>query len=215
MGLVLGDNKAMDFTEQLGAEIPAKAEMLYDLIEARRSIRKYKPDTLPRAVIKRVLTAGMWAPSGKNLQNWRFFVLQGDKRDAYLEHSQKSWASIQPILEKTLKPSLYEFTERFFYTLGEAPVVIFAYSKPHTEENNQTSQGSVYMAVQNILLAAQAEGLGTCPMGSPLEVKEDVDAFLGIDPEELELICGITLGYPDHEPPAASRQHHSRITWLS
>ncbi len=201
--------------QQINTLLPAEAKTVYALIQERRSIRKYKPDSIPPAVIERILNAGMWAPSGKNLQNWRFFVLQGEKRNAYLEYSQKSWTNIKPILEKKLKPSLYEFTERFFYTLGEAPVVIFAYNRPHPEENNQTSQGSVYMAVQNMLLAAQAEGLGTCPMGSPLEVKEEVDAFLGVDPNELELICGITLGYPDHAPPAAPRQTDNRVTWLS
>jgi nitroreductase len=168
---------------------------IYELIRHRRSIRKYKPDPVPREVLERILEAATWAPSGKNTQNWRFFVLQGQYRDNYLQYSQKSWDTIRPILEKRLKPSLYQFTERFFYTLGDAPVLIFAYSKPDPEENNQTCMGSVYMAVQNLLLAAEAEGLGTCPMGSPLEVKEEVDRFLGVEGTDLELICGVTVGY--------------------
>lgn len=187
---------------------------LYDLIRQRRSIRKYKTESVPEEVIKQILDAAMWAPSGKNLQNWRFFVLRGAKKEAYLKYSQKSWDSMKDRLEKKLKPSLYQFTERFFYTLGDAPVLIFVYSKPHPEENNQTTLGSVYMAVQNLLLAAEAEGLGTCPLGSPLEVKEDVDRFLGVENTDLELVCGVTLGYPDHEPPAAKRQLEDRITWL-
>ena len=187
---------------------------LYALMRHRRSIRAYKPDPVPQDVLERVLEAAMWAPSGKNMQNWRFYVLQGAKRDAYLEYSQKSWTNIRPILEKRLKPSLYAFTERFFYTLGGAPVVIMAYSQPNPEENNQTSLGSVYMAVQNMLLAAEAEGLGTCAMGSPLEVQEEVDRFLGVTGTELELVCGITLGYPDHAPPAAPRQMEGRVIWL-
>lgn len=190
-----------------------QAEALYALMRKRRSIRKYKPDPVPREVLERVLEAATWAPSGKNLQNWRFFVLQGKKRDEYLQYSQKSWDSIRPILEKRLKPSLYAFTERFFYTLGDAPVLIFAYNKPDPEENNQTSLGSVYMAVQNLLLAAEAEGLGTCALGSPLEVREEVDRFLGVDDTDLQLVCGVTVGYPDHEPPAAPRQP-DRITWI-
>ncbi len=187
---------------------------LYELIRRRRSIRQYKPEPVSKEIIERLLEAAMWAPSGKNLQNWRFFVLQGAHRDAYLEYSQKSWDYIRPVLERRLKPSLYEFTERFFYTLGGAPVVIFAYSKPNPEENNQTSLGSVYMAVQNLLLAAEAEGLGTCVMGSPLEVKDDVNRFLGVGETDLELVCGIALGWPDHAPPAAPRQMDDRITWL-
>jgi len=192
---------------------PISPEQFAALAQKRRSIRLYKPDPVPKGLIERVLEAAMWAPSGKNFQNWHFFVLQGAKRDEYLQYSQKAWQNIRPVLEKRLKPSLYQFTERFFYTLGGAPVLIFAYNRPNPEENNQTSMGSVYMAVQNLLLAAEAEGLGTCPLGSPLEVKEEVDAFLGVDPDELQLVCGVTLGYPAHEPPAAPRQG-GRITWM-
>ena len=155
----------------------------------------------------------MWAPSGKNLQNWRFFVLSGKEKDWYLQHSQKSWEASRETLEKKLKPSLYKFTERFFYTLGNAPVLIFAYSKPNPEENNQTMLGSVYMAVQNLMLAAEYEGLATCPMGSPLEVKDAVDEYLGVTDTDLQLVCGITLGYADHEPPAAPRQSEGRVIW--
>lgn len=186
---------------------------LYDLIRKRRSIRKYKPDAIPKEVLARVLEAASWAPSGKNFQNWRFFVLQGPYRDGYLKYSQQAWTHLQPTLEKRLKPSLYAFTERFFYTLGDAPVVILAYNQPSPEENNQTSLGSVYMAVQNLMLAAEAEGLGTCAMGSPLEVRDEVNRFLGVENTDLQLVCGVTLGYPDHEPPAAPRQT-DRVTWL-
>lgn len=186
---------------------------IYELVRQRRSIRKYKPDPIPREIVERVLEAATWAPSGKNLQNWRFFVLQGEYRDQALEVTKKAWDNIRPVLERRLKPSLYQFTERFFYTLGDAPIIIFAYNQPNPEEKNQTSLGSVYMAVENLLLAAQAEGLGTCAMGSPLEVREEVDELLGVTGTELQLVCGITLGYPDHEPPAAPRQL-DRIVWL-
>ena len=100
---------------------PMEKELFYRLVESRKSIRKYKTDPIPKAVMERVLTAGFHAPSGKNRQNWLYFVLTGDKKNAFLEYSKKSWLSIEPILKKRLKPSLYEFTERFFYTLGDAP----------------------------------------------------------------------------------------------
>jgi nitroreductase len=186
-----------------------------NLVKERRSIRKYKKDPVSKELVNKILQTGCWAPSGKNLQNWRFFVVTGKKRDDYLKYSQKSWLNLKDFLQKKLKPSLYEFTERFFYTLGDAPVVIFCYSKNDPNEQYLTSVGSVYMAVQNILLAAQAHGLGTCPMGAPLEIKDEIDAFLGKENVEgLELLCGIALGWPDHQPPAAPRQTEGRITWL-
>src|ERR1700677_3663305 len=163
---------------------------LQSIIQERRSIRKYKKDSIPKELIEKILGAGCWAPSGKNLQNWRFFVLTGAKRDEYQKINQKSWLHIKDFLQKKLKPSLYEFTERFFFTLGDAPVLIFCYSENDPNEKHLTSVGSVYMAVQNILLTAQAHGLGTCAMGAPLEIKSEVDSFLGKGVEGLELLCG-------------------------
>ncbi|MGE0631681.1 MAG: nitroreductase family protein [Pseudobdellovibrionaceae bacterium] len=197
-----------------------RKEEFYELVASRKSIRKFKKAPVPREVIERILAAGMQAPSGKNRQNWRFYVVQGKKRDEYLKYSQKSWLGIKSILQQRLKPSLYQFTERFFFTLGDAPVLLFCYSYNTSEEKYLTSIGSVYMAVENMNLAALVEGLGCCTMGAPLEIKNEVDEFLGVTelPEykagELELLCGMVLGYPDHEPPKAARQTEGRITWL-
>jgi nitroreductase len=193
---------------------PEFVQEFYRLLEVRRSIRKFKPDPIPREKLDRILAAAMQAPSGKNFQNWKFFVLTGAKRDAYVEMSKKTWTNIQPILEKQLKPSLYKFTERFFYTLGDAPVVIVCYSKSNPLERHLTSLGSVYMAVENLNLACFAEGLGCCTMGAPLEIASEVSQFLGAGPE-LELLCAVVLGVPDHEPPKAPRQLEDRIEWLS
>ena len=195
-------------------------EDFYKLIESRKSIRKYKTTPVPKEVLERVLNAGFHAPSGKNKQNWRFYVLQGKKRDEYLKYSQKSWLGIKDILQKKLKPSLYEFTERFFYTLGDAPVVVLCYSLNSPDERHYTSIGSVYMAVENMNLACLVEGLGCCTMGAPLEIKKEIDEFLGVtsDPGyqagNLELLCGLTIGYPDHEPPKAPRQTDNRVFWI-
>lgn len=192
----------------------------YRLLEARRSIRKFQKRDVDDEVLNRVLAAATQAPSGKNRQNWRFYVLRGKKRDDYVTLSQKSWMGIKDVLEKRLKPSLYEFTQRFFYTLGDAPVVVLCYSYNDAEERYHTSVGSVYMAVENMNLACVAEGLGCCTMGAPLEIKDEVDAFLGVDQlseykaGHLELLCGVVIGWPDHDPPKAARQLEDRIQHL-
>ena len=194
----------------------------YTLLQTRKSIRQFKTDLVPREVLERIFSeAALHAPSGKNRQNWRFFVIQDDKKNEYLKYSQKSWLSIKDVLQQRLKPSLYAFTERFFYTLGNAPVVVFAYSHNSADEKYLTSVGSVYMSVQNINLACQIEGLGCCTMGAPLEIKKEVDEFLGVTnlqeykSGELELLCAIAIGYADHQPPKPVRQTENRITWLS
>lgn len=196
-------------------------EQFYRLLETRRSIRKYKKDPVPPELLDKILRAGMQAPSGKNRQNWRFFVVQGKKRDEYLALSQKSWLGIKDVLEKRLKPSLYQFTERFFYTLGDAPVAIFCYAHNDQEERYHTSIGSVYMAVENMNLACFIEGLGCCTMGAPLEIRAEVDRFLGVDQlqeyreGQLELLCCLVLGYPDHWPPKAARQIEGRVKHIT
>jgi nitroreductase len=193
----------------------------YELVQARKSIRQFTDQEVPRELIEKIIEqAAFHAPSGKNRQNWKFIVVRGEKRQQYLKYSQKSWLGIKDILKNTLKPSLYDFTERFFYTLGDAPVIVFAYSVNSTEERHYTSIGSVYMAVQNINLACTAEGLGCCTMGAPLEIKNEIDQFLGIDktPEyiagNLELLCAIAIGYPGHNPPKAPRKTEGRVVWL-
>ncbi len=196
-------------------------KQFYGLLEQRRSIRKFKRDPVSREIVERILHAGMQAPSGKNRQNWRFYVIEGEKRDAYLKYSQKSWLGLKDKLVERLKPSLYEFTERFFFTLGDAPVIVFCYSLNSADERYLTSIGSVYMAVENMNLAAFVEGLGACTMGAPLEITAEVDHFLGVDQlkehqsGDLQLLCALVLGWPDHSPPKASRQLEGRITWLS
>ena len=184
----------------------------YELVSKRKSIRKYKKKPIKKEILNRILEASFHAPSGKNKQNWRFFVLEGKKRDEYLKYSQKSWLGIKDILKKTLKPSLYDFTERFFYTLGEAPVIIFCYCYHSEDERYLTSIGSVYMAVENLNLACVYEGLGCCTMGAPLEIEKEVNEFLGVHKKygfkenELQLLCAVVLGWPDHDPPKAPRQ---------
>jgi hypothetical protein len=194
---------------------------LYHIISRRRSIRSYSEAPIPDAVLNRVLAAAVHSPSGKNRQNWRFIVLRGQARDEYLKVNSKSWDAIKGILQQRLKPSLYAFTERFFYTLGGAPVVILCYSQNTEDEKHLTSVGSVYMAVENLNLAAVAEGLGCCTMGAPLEIQDEVNRFSGVDrlPEfqrgELQLLCAVTLGYPAHQPPLAPRQIAGRIFEMS
>jgi nitroreductase len=195
-------------------------DQFYQVIQSRQSIRKFKKQSIERELLEKIISqAGFHAPSGKNNQNWKFFVVTGNKRDEYLKYSQKSWLGIKDQLKNKLKPSLYDFTERFFFTLGDAPAIIFAYSVNDPNERHYTSIGSVYMAVQNINLACQVEGLGCCTMGAPLEIADEIHEFLDLKNDDdfklgrLELLCAVVLGYPDHEPPKAARKTENRIVY--
>lgn len=184
----------------------SRSNNTFSLIQRRRSIRCFLETEIDPVLLNQVIEAGLWAPSGKNIQNWRFFVLTKSRREQFLALSQQAWLKIRASLQKRLKPSLYQFTERYFFTLGNAPAVVLAYAECPGVNNPQSELGNVYMAVQNIILAAESVGLGSCVMGSFLEIEAEINSFLGDRANGLKLVCGITLGYPSHSPPAADRR---------
>ena len=189
-----------------------KHKSFYDLVKNRKSIRFYKKDPIDAESLDRVIEAGLHAPSGKNEQKGRFIVLSGKKKENYLQFCQKAWLRQKDILKDKLKPSLYKFTERFFFTLGGAPVVVLCYSASNSNFVEFTNVGSVFMAMQNIMLAATIEGLGSCSMGAPLSFKNEIDEFIGkkyFEEEEkktLELVGTIVLGWPGHNPPEGRKK---------
>jgi nitroreductase len=78
----------------------------YDVIRRRRSVRKFKPDVVDNEIVKRILEAGMWAPSAGNMQPWRFIVVQDrelKKRMAnvHTEFSRRVWGKFEPEVAQT------------------------------------------------------------------------------------------------------------------
>jgi nitroreductase len=178
---------------------------LYEAIKGRRSIRRFKPDAVPKEVLDRILEMAIWAPSGMNLQNWYFLVVTGERKEALVGLASKSYGYIEPVLKEVFaeKPPVVEAAKKFFRRLGGAPVLVFAYYEP-TRERPETSVQTVAAAIQNFLLAAHAEGLGTCWMTGPLHVADQINEFLGI--RDKTLVAVIPMGYPDESPPAPKRK---------
>ena len=98
---------------------------------------------------------------------------------------------------------MIEFTRKFFKKLGGAPVIVFAYYSP-TKERPETSIQTVAAAIQNLLLAVHAEGLGACWMTGPVHVEKQINGFLGVTDKVLAAV--IPVGYPDESPPAPKRK---------
>ena len=158
---------------------------ILNVIKSRRSIRKYKAQDIPYEKVLEILEAGIWAPSSGNLQNWYFIVVKDPKKRKQLaEASMGQW---------------------FVY---EAPVVIVVCSDTKKVEYFYGDRGKFYAiqnvaaAIQNILLEAWSEGIGTCWVGAFDEKK--VKEILEI-PEDIEVHAIITMGYPD-EKPSSNRQ---------
>ena len=80
----------------------------YEVIRSRRSCRVFKPDPVPREILERIVEAATWAPSGKNRQNYRVFVVTGKKKDALVSIADRSF----PIIEPSLK-EMYDETHAF------------------------------------------------------------------------------------------------------
>ena len=145
-----------------------------ELVKMRKSIRKYKPDSIPEEKLKYVIEAARLAPSWKNSQPWRFIVVT--KEEIKKKITTRDWAA-------------------------EAPIIIVGVADPTisgTRENKQYYLVDMGIAMEHMMLAATELGLGTCwivstnwsGISSAIELEEN---------SELEPISLIALGYPTED----------------
>lgn len=161
---------------------------LGEAIKKRRSIRKYLTRKVENDKLDRVLEAGRLAPSAKNLQEWRFVVVRDEGRRKRLADAAKGQTFV-----------------------GEAPVVIAACAT--VTDYVMTCGQLTYpidlaIAVEHMVLAAAAEGLGTCWIGAFYE--EEVKKILNIPPE-VRVVALLPLGYPDESPHPRPRKEIGEI----
>ena len=186
---------------------------LIQAIKERRSIRKFKPDPVPRALLERLLKDALWAPSAMNTQPWKFFVLTGEKKRQLIEIAGKSLAQLDTRLKALFKENMRVLVHGYFKDFGGAPAVVAALAKePETAGYMGGSFQSAAAAFYNFQLLAHEAGLGTCWMTGPLWVEEEILAFLGVK-EGWRLLALTPVGYPDQTPPVPPRKHED-IVWL-
>jgi nitroreductase len=186
---------------------------LYDAIHHRRSHRLYKPDLPSREVLERVIDAALWAPSGMNLQAWGLTLMAGKVRDDFVALISRSLKFLIPRLQAAQVPEKsQELVMKFFKNLGGAPVVIAVtiFKNPHDPGNYSTIQSGAAL-FQNLLLAAESEGLGTCWMTGPHVLEQEILKFLGKADQQLLAITPI--GYSAKEPPPPPRKERE-VRWL-
>jgi len=183
-----------------------------EVIEDRRSIRKYKPDPIPDRFILQILEAARLAPSGSNTQPWRFVVVKNE--------------------DTRLKLKEAAVNQKF---VGEAPVVIACcgdltawrqypkrikelVSGREDEEWNleevtsrmTTTVRNVAIACEHMILQATELGLGTCWVG--MMNREHVKEILNI-PDYLVIVVLLTIGYPVEDPKQRPRLDLSKIAF--
>lgn len=178
---------------------------VYEAISKRRSVRSFETDPVPFAVLGRIIMAAGKAPSPYNLQPWHFHVTTGATRDAVCEITALSTVHLQEYLA-ILPPDRLEAAERFFASLGNAPVVVVV-SVPTTDD--ELSRINAYLAtgcaVQNLMLAAYDEELSCCNLTFAFWVRDKLASLLGVG-EDREIISLVLLGYPAEIPVDPGRR---------
>jgi len=186
---------------------------VYEAIHHRRSHRLYRPEMPPRKILERLVEAALWAPSGTNAQAWEVTVMAGQVRDDFVALVSQAIKNLIPILKKAQVPEKgQEMVMKFFKDLGGAPVVIAVtiFKNPDDPSNFNNIQGGAAL-FQNLLLAAEAEGLGTCWMTGAHSLEKEMLKFLG--KENQQLLAITPIGYSAKEPPAPPRKNRE-VRWL-
>lgn len=167
---------------------------LFEVIEKRRSIRKYKPEPVANEDLKRILEAGRLAPSGGNRQPWFFIVVR--------EKEMKKALSIAANNQKFI---------------ADADVIITALGDPKSTKiklpyklstNRISYLQDPMISVEHMILAATALGYGTCWIGAFDENR--VKEILNI-PENLIVVALFPIGVPDEEPSIRPRKPFKEI----
>ncbi|MGC8849457.1 MAG: nitroreductase family protein [Candidatus Bathyarchaeia archaeon] len=165
---------------------------LFQVLETRRSIRKFKPDPIPGGLVEKLLDAGRCAPTAGNIQPWRFIVVDDPST-----------------LEMIRKVSPGYF--------GGAPLAVIVCSDRRRSQElggavarNYLSIVDCAMAAGYILLAAQALGLGGCCVKSfsTPAIKEILEIPEGIEPELM-----LALGWPDEQPMKPPKLGLEEVTY--
>ncbi|MDD3268585.1 MAG: nitroreductase family protein [Syntrophomonadaceae bacterium] len=185
----------------------------YEVIYARRAIRKYKADMVPQDILLKILNAANWAPSGMNMQQWEFIVVSGTKKNQIGE----SYARFSESYTKDWDQARREMFLRFASDFGGSPLLIVALTPASQDDSiRKMHLESVSAAFENLLLAACAEGLGSCWMTGPLRDDAGIRRILDIDDDQ-EIVAVTPLGYPDMAPTAPARidpELKSKVRWV-
>lgn len=198
-----------------------------EAILTRRSIRQFKPDPVPRALIEEILQVAVRAPSGTNIQPWKLHVVAGEVR-AQLEREVLAHRDTNPPDQQAEFPRMNKRKEPYqtrMRTLGKEMYTLLGVPKGDQAANwrqwgrnyqffdapvgliftidkdlDRMSYVDVGILLQTILLAAKARGLDSCAQGAWNNYWSVTRRVLNI-PEDEYILCGVSLGYADETAP--------------
>ena len=179
---------------------------LFEIIHTMRAMRRLKPDPVPDALIKKILEAGICAPNAANTQRWRFLVIKDTeiKRKVQVYYKRALDEIVGPRYASSAPPpgataegyhrqhlAVEYLTEHFH----EAPVWIVPCVEHGEAEPKRWDGASIYPAVQNMLLAARALGLGATLTTRHLLYEKESEEALGLPPG-VHSYAILPIGYP-------------------
>jgi nitroreductase len=187
---------------------------VYEAMSTLRAVRRLRPDPVPDDVLRRVLEAASWAPTGGNVQPWRVVAVRDAARKQRLGALYaERWAAYATQHRKLVADApegVRERTERMLAAgdhlaehFGETPVVLvfcfnpknMAITDAKLPRISVVGGASVYTAVENALLACRAEGLGCVLTTLLCECEAEVRELLEI-PEPWGTAAAVPIGYP-------------------
>ncbi|MCI9978394.1 nitroreductase family protein [Clostridioides difficile] len=194
--------------------------MISDSISKRRSIRKYKNQSISHETIEKIIEAGINAPSSKNRQPWHFVVVTENEKESMLKAMSKGIQN--EIDDNGLLPESRQHIAGANYTveiMEQAPVTIFILNKLgkspleslSAEERfyEMANIQSIGAAIQNMSLMAVELGLGSLWICDVYFAYCELCEWLDTDNQ---LVAAISLGYPDEEPSMRPRLPLSNVT---
>jgi len=196
-------------------------DRFYQILKARRSVRKFQARRVSQKIVHKLIGLACWAPSAHNSQPWRFVVLESKEIKNKL--AREMGKAFKKDLEKDhFAPEIIQARiQKSIERIVGAPLLILVCSskegrhifpdKRRNDLEEHMAHQSVGAAIQNILLAAHATGLGACWISAPLfcarTVKKNLNLGIDWDPTAL-----VVIGYPKEKPKAPSRYSAKKVT---
>ncbi|MBX3081323.1 MAG: nitroreductase family protein [Anaerolineae bacterium] len=194
----------------------------YRVVLGRRSVRRYLDRPVPKEILEHILTAAVWSPSAHNRQPWRFAVVTAPETRQRLATAMGTRLRADLTADHAPADVIEKDVSRSFSRISKSPALILvalsmADMDRYPDEKRSRNEylmavQSTAMAVQNLLLAAHAEGLGACWMCAPLFCPDVVSAELSL-PTDWQPQALITLGYPAETKTSTRVELETRILW--
>ena len=175
---------------------------LFDTIERRHSYRAFGSTPVRREDAERIVAAARMAPSANNTQPWGFHISTGETLVRVRETMERTTVYLDEYLRTLGSEERIAAATRFMSSLGGAPLVI-AVSAPHVVDDMATVNTllSIGAAIENLLLAATALGLGSVNVTFSYWVRDELAEIFEIGAERY-IVSLIAIGYPDEGPQA-------------